>query len=158
MARVSHHDLTFVIDGASPRPAAMNRALDIAQRFLSAFDGDDPDEIAMLLAPGVTHEHNTLLGADCANRDEYIERLPTFLNRFRTRHYEILDLLSEPREGATEVVARYRFTATYGGIPIDLPGVMWLTVANERIVRRVDTFDSLLFLRQTGQVMPDDES
>jgi hypothetical protein len=36
------------------------------------------------------------------------------------------------------------------GVTIAVPGVMFLTVVDGRITHRVDTFDSLTFLRQTG--------
>ncbi len=53
--------------------------------------------------------------------------------------------------GGADVVARYRFEAEYEGTPIDIPGVMWFEVRNGLIARRTDLWDSLTFLRQTGQ-------
>ncbi len=51
-----------------------------------------------------------------------------------------------------EVVAvRYRFGADVSGYRIDIPGVMWFDVRDELITRRVDTWDSLTFFRQTKQ-------
>ena len=45
----------------------------------------------------------------------------------------------------------YRFTATYEGHPVEVPGVMWCSIEAGVIVRRTDTWDSLTFLRQTDQ-------
>ena len=41
--------------------------------------------------------------------------------------------------------------ARVDGTPIEIGGVMRLTVTDGLIERRVDYFDSLTFLRQTGQ-------
>ena len=53
-------------------------------------------------------------------------------------------------------VTRYRFRATYADGPvadaaIDIPGVMWFSVHDDQICTRVDVWDSLTFLQQTGQ-------
>ena len=51
----------------------------------------------------------------------------------------------------TDVVVRYRLTATYEGTAFEIPGVMWFSVRDDVITKRVDTWDSLTFLRQTNQ-------
>jgi len=34
---------------------------------------------------------------------------------------------------------------------IEIPGVMWFSVRDDLITKRIDTWDSLTFLKQTGQ-------
>ncbi|MEM9513514.1 MAG: hypothetical protein AAGA42_01545 [Actinomycetota bacterium] len=41
--------------------------------------------------------------------------------------------------------------ATYEGVRIDIPGVMWFAVRDGAITRRTDVWDSMTFLEQTGQ-------
>ena len=129
----------------------MSNPVDVATSYLRALAGNDPDAIAALVADGFRNEHQSELASDCTGRAEYRRRLPHFLDSFQDRAYEIDDLVSQRRESVTDVVVRYRFHAEYGGSPIDIGGVMWLTVRGPVVTRRVDTFDSLAFLRQTGQ-------
>ncbi len=82
------------------------------------------------------------------DRPEYLRRLPGFLSTFARARY-VVDAIGEL--GGADVVARYRFEAEYEGTPIDIPGVMWFEVRNGLIARRTDLWDSLTFLRQTGQ-------
>ena len=89
-----------------------------------------------------------------STRDEYLRRVPDFLSAFTDRAYEIDEVLARPgaaADDAAEVVVRYRFGATYDEHRIDIPGVMWFRVAGGKIVERVDVWDSLTFLVQTGQ-------
>lgn len=130
----------------------MANPADVATSFLRALEGNDPDAIAALVAEGFRNEHNTALGSDCVGREEYRKRLPHFLDSFQDRSYEVDDLVSQRRDAVTDVVVRYRFRGTYAGADVEIPGVMWLTVRGSFVTRRVDTFDSLTFLRQTGQV------
>lgn len=132
----------------------MANPVDVATSFLRALAGNDPDAIAALVSEGFRNEHNSALGSDCVGREEYRKRLPHFLDSFQDRSYEIDDLVSQRRDAVTDVVVRYRFRGIYSGADVEIPGVMWLTVRGPVVTRRVDTFDSLTFLRQTGQ---DDE-
>ena len=52
------------------------------------------------------------------------------------------------------VAVRYRFRADVDGHRIDIPGVMWFGVRDGLITRRIDTWDSLTFFRQTDQEPP----
>jgi hypothetical protein len=132
----------------------MANPVDVATSFLRALAGSDPDAIAELVADGFRNEHHSALGSDCVGRDEYRRRLPHFLDAFQDRSYSVDDLVAQRRDAVTDVVVRYRFCAIYGGSEIEIPGVMWLTVRGPAITRRVDTFDSLTFLQQTGQIDP----
>jgi hypothetical protein len=103
------------------------------------------------------NEHLAELGSGCHGRAEYRRRLPDFLSSFVGARYsivalaEVVENAADADEGSGSVVARYRFEATYEGTPIDIPGVMWFDVRDGLIARRTDLWDSLTFLRQTGQ-------
>lgn len=129
----------------------MANPVDVAAAFLRTLSGNDPDAVVQHVADGFRNEHQSALGSDCVGREEYRRRLPHFLNAFQDRVYEIDDIVFQRREAVTDVAVRYRFRAIYETNQIEIPGVMWLTVRGPLITRRVDTFDSLTFLRQTAQ-------
>jgi steroid delta-isomerase-like uncharacterized protein len=126
----------------------MESRVDIVRRYLDAFASADPDAIAALVTDDFVNEHLSELGSGCTGRDEYRRRLPSFLSTFVRARY-VVDAIGEL--GGAEVVARYRFEAEYEGTPIDIPGVMWFEVRDGFLSRRTDLWDSLTFLRQTGQ-------
>ena len=134
----------------------MTSAVETATAYLESFTSNDPDVIAGHVADGFHNEHLSALGSDCSGRDEYRRRLPHFLGAFADRRYQIDDLVEQARESVTDVVVRYRLSAVYEGTPVEVPGVMWLTVREGLVTRRVDTWDSLSFLRQIGQGDPAD--
>lgn len=121
----------------------------VVQRYLDAFAGGDPDTVAALVTDDFVNEHLSELGSGCVGRDEYRRRLPDFLTMFGGLRYTVDAISALDRVG--EVVARYRLTATYESTPIDISGVMWFVVRDGRVARRTDVWDSLTFLRQTGQ-------
>ncbi len=122
-------------------------------RYLASFRGGSPATIAAHVSEGFRNQHLSALGTGSDGREEYLRRLPDFLSAFTDRAYAVDDVLDRPGAGddEAEVVVRYRFTATYDGQRIDIPGVMWFRVAGGQIVERVDVWDSLTFLVQTGQ-------
>jgi ketosteroid isomerase-like protein len=126
----------------------MESRVDVVCRYLDAFASADPDAIAAIVTDDFVNEHLSELGSGCAGREEYRGRLPGFLSTFAGARY-VVDAIGDL--GDNEVVARYRFEAEHEGTPIDIPGVMWFEVRNGQISRRTDLWDSLTFLRQTGQ-------
>lgn len=148
---------------------------DVVRSYLGAFAVGDPDEIAGFVTDGFSNEHLSELGSGCEGRDEYRRRLPGFLSTFVDVRYTILEFGEVHDDGlgdgvsdlghgvgdgfgdgdghadGVEVVVRYRLEATFEGTAIDIPGMMWFTVDGGLIARRVDLWDSLTFLRQTGQ-------
>jgi len=120
---------------------------------MAAFATGEPESIAAFVADRFENEHLSELGSGCIGRAEYLSRLPGFLETFADLSYMIEDLVedeSHSDSGAT-VVVRYRFAATFEGTRIDIPGVMWFVIRDGLIIRRTDLWDSLTFLRQTGQ-------
>lgn len=129
--------------------AEVEASVDIARTYLDAFASGDPDAIAALVNENFVNEHLSELGSGCIGRDEYRRRLVGFLATFVDATYTIESISALDRPG--EVIARYRLTARYEGTPIDITGMMWFEVRDGRIARRTDLWDSLSFLRQTGQ-------
>lgn len=140
----------------------------VARAYLAALGGDDPEAIAALVADTFHNEHLSALGEGSTGRAAYRERLPGFLATFPERTYRILDLVAVGRGTRTDVVVRYELHAVHrdargGGagepeatspVHVRVPGVMWLTVADGLVARRVDCWDALTFLRQTGGTDP----
>ncbi len=129
----------------------MTPAIDVVTSYLGAFTRNDPDAIAAYVSDGFRNEHLSELGSSCVGRDEYRRRLPHFLASFADRRYSIVDTIEQRRESCIEVAVNYRFEATYEGNEIEIPGVMWFSVHDELITKRIDTWDSLTFLMQTNQ-------
>jgi len=131
--------------------AQVDNGGEIVRSYLASFATGDPNAVASWVTADFVNEHLSELGSGCGGRDEYRRRLPGFLSTFVGARYEIVTLAEISTPGAGDVVVRYRFEATYEGTPIDIPGVMWFDVRDGSIARRTDLWDSLTFLRQTGQ-------
>ncbi len=132
----------------------MNTRGDVARTYLASFATGDADAVAACVTDDFVNEHLSELGSGCAGRAEYRRRLDEFLSTFVGARYSVVTLAeiaetSPPDAG--DVVVRYRFEATYEGTPIDIAGVMWFDVRDGLVARRTDLWDSLTFLRQTGQ-------
>lgn len=124
---------------------------DVARSYLASFAAADPDAIVAHVAPAFVNEHASALGSGCVGRDAYLARLPGFLASFPGVRYQVVSVIGEaPVEGDDTVAVEYHMTATSDGHPIDLRGVMVITVLNSLITRRADYWDSLTFLRQVG--------
>lgn len=139
------------------------RPLEVALSYLTALGADDPDAVAAHVSDDFRNEHQSELGSGCVGRDAYRERLPGFMATFANRQYTVIETVpvsstdiagdsDTPNEQGEQVVAvRYRFGADVSGYRIDIPGVMWFGVRDHLVTRRVDTWDSLTFFRQTEQ-------
>lgn len=141
--------------------------LQVALSYLAALGADDPDAVAAHVSDDFRNEHQSELGTGCAGRDAYRERLPGFMATFPNRQYTVIETTpvsstnntsgnaadsDAPNDAGEHVVAvRYRFCADVSGYRIDIPGVMWFGVRDQLLTRRVDTWDSLTFFRQTEQ-------
>jgi ketosteroid isomerase-like protein len=138
--------------------AEVNTRGETVRAYLASFETGDPDAVAAWVTTDFVNEHLSELGTGCTGRDEYRRRLPQFLSTFVGARYSIVSLAevvesaADPDDGSGGgVVVRYRFQASYDGTTIDIPGVMWFDVRDELVARRTDLWDSLTFLRQTGQ-------
>jgi ketosteroid isomerase-like protein len=128
----------------------------VAHAYLAALGGGDPSAVAALVSDDFVNEHIAELGSGCIGRRDYARRLPGFFEMFPNRRYTVEETAvgaavdSEHGPAAIEVIVRYRFGADVGDVRIDIPGVMWITLRDGTIVRRLDSWDSLTFHRQTG--------
>jgi len=133
-------------------------AADVARSYLEALGHDDPDAVAAHVADDFVNEHQSEIGSGCTGRAAYRDRLPGFMATFPNRCYTVVEAVEGPPldgSGETAVVAvRYRFGADAEGHRIDIPGVMWFGIRDASITRRVDTWDSLTYFRQTEQEPP----
>ena len=128
----------------------------VALAYLDALGGEDPAAVVALVADDFTNEHIAELASGCRGRDEYARRLPEFFAAFPNRRYTIehvaIGELATARDDrvATEVIVEYRFGADVGDTRIVLPGIMWISVSDGEVTRRLDSWDSLTYHRQTG--------
>lgn len=118
----------------------------VALAYVASFASGDPDRIAAHVDEGFVNEHTAALGSGCVGRAEYRRRLPQFLADFQGLRYEVEDTVTE----ADRVVVAYRLTATHQGHPVDLRGIFRLRISDGLITHRVDYWDALTFLHQTG--------
>jgi len=128
----------------------------VALDYVAALGGTDPAHVAELVSEDFRNEHHAELGSGCVGREEYSRRLPGFFATFPNRRYEVTEtavgsLVGDARDGS-EVVVRYRFGADVESTRIDIPGVMWISVRDGLVARRLDCWDSLTYHRQTGTV------
>lgn len=124
--------------------------LDVALSYLNALGSDDPDAVAAHVSDDFRNEHQSELGSECVGRDTYRGRLPAFMASFPGRCYTVVDTVSNEHT----VAVRYLFGADVSGYRINIPGVMWFEVSDGLVTRRIDTWDSLTFFRQTDQTPP----
>ena len=119
----------------------------MAAAYLASFASGDPATVASFVSDDFANDHTSALGSGCRGKDAYLERLGEFLSTFEGLAYEAEEILAD----GGQVAAAYTMRATVEGAPIEIRGVMRLTVRAGLIERRTDYFDSLTFLRQTGQ-------
>lgn len=122
-------------------------AAQVARAYVESFATGDPDAVAAHVADDFVNDHTSALGSGCAGRDEYRRRLPGFLGGFPGLRYAVEDVIGD----GPVVAVPYRMTASPPEGDIDLRGVMVIEVRDGLVVRRTDYWDSLTYLRQTGQ-------
>ena len=120
--------------------------------YLRSFATRDPTLIAAHVTEGFVNDHASALGSPCEGRAEYLRRLPGFLASMPGLRYEP----DEPIVDGTRVAVPYTLRATGNGpdsesLPITIRGVMLLQFEGGLIASRLDVWDALTYLRQTGQ-------
>ena len=120
---------------------------EVVGRYLASFASGDADKIASWVTADFANHHASALGEGSLGRDTYRERLVTFLATFVDVEYEVTSTIAE----GAQVAAAYRMRGSYEGHPVDLAGVMVCEVRGRKVASRTDHWDSLTFLRQTGQ-------
>ena len=115
--------------------------------YVDALNGGDPDAIAACVTEDFVNEHTSAVGHSLRGRAAYRERLPQFLGEMQGLHYEVEDLIAE----GDRCAVAYTMTATWCGHPFTIRGMFRMRVRDGLIAHRVDYWDSLEFMRQTGR-------
>lgn len=119
------------------------------QGYIAALNRGDPDAIAACVAEDFVNEHTSTLGQSVSGRDNYRSRLEGFLERFRSLHYELEDLIVDGSRAAAPYSMTFRW---YGGpgepVAVRIRGMFRFEVADGLLTRRVDYWDSSEFERQ----------
>jgi ketosteroid isomerase-like protein len=118
----------------------------VARSYLASFASGDPVAIAAHVAPEFVNDHASALGSSCVGRDEYLNRLPQILASLPGLRYDVVSVIGH----GDAVAVEYRLTATSDDHPVDIRGVMVMTVRDSLITRRTDYWDGLTFLHQTA--------
>jgi len=119
---------------------------EVARGYLGAFASGDPETVAAWVTDDFVNEHTAALGSSCSGKSEYLRRLPGFLASMPGLRYEVEDVIEE----GSRVAAAYTLRTTVNDRPIAVRGLMRFEVRGDRIARRVDYWDSLVFQRQAG--------
>ncbi|MCA9121997.1 MAG: nuclear transport factor 2 family protein [Planctomycetales bacterium] len=126
----------------------MNSGEATVRGYLEAFATGDPERIASFVTPGFVNDHTAALGSGCVGKDEYLGRLPGFLASMPELRYEVESVLAHR---STAWVA-YTLHAEVNGGPIAVRGAMHFELDGQRIARRTDYWDSLVFQQQAGLI------
>jgi hypothetical protein len=123
-----------------------------ARAYLASFAEGDPDAIAALVTDGFVNDHASALGTGCVGRAEYARRLPGFLASMPGLRYEAGEPIVQGERVALPYVLHATGTTPAGDdVPVHVRGVMLLRFEGDLIAERLDVWDSLTFLRQTGR-------
>ena len=125
--------------------------LEVVASYLASFATGNPDAIVAHVSKDFENIHTSDLAESSSGRAAYRERLPGFLNEFDGVAYEIVETFAE----GNRVAAAYTMRADYHGSPIEIQGMFRFLVSEDLITQRVDYFDSLSFLKQTGGTQPE---
>jgi len=119
---------------------------EVCAAYLAAFATGDPDQVARWVTDDFVNEHTAVLGSGCTGKDEYARRLPGFLAAMPQLRYDVEDVVAD----GSRVVAAYTLHAHVNRRDVAIRGVMRFWVDGERIARRVDYWDSKMYLQQAG--------
>ena len=124
----------------------------VALSFLASFATRDADLIAAHVTDGFVNEHASALGSRCAGRAEYRSRLDGFLASMPGLRYVAGESIVEGAHVALPYDLHARGTTPDGtDVPVHVRGVMLLRFEGPLIAERLDVWDALTYLRQTGQ-------
>lgn len=130
-----------------PRPPA-----ELALSYLRSFEAGDPDAIAAHVTVDFVNDHASALGSPCTGRDEYRRRLPGFLASMPGLRYEPGEPIVDGDRVAAPYTLHARATTPAGDeVPVEIRGVMLLRFEGDLVAERLDVWDALTYLRQTGR-------
>ena len=119
---------------------------DIVRSYLNSFSTGDPATVAGHVTDDFENIQVSLLGTGCTGADTYRQRLAGFLGTFEALRYDIEELIVE----GDHVAAAYKMTFTDSERPMEIEGVMILTMRDGKIAVRKDYWDGLSHLKQTA--------
>lgn len=119
---------------------------DIARSYLNAFATGEPAAVASHVTDDFENIQVGLLGTGCSGADTYRERLAGFLGAFTNLKYDVEELIVD----GDKVAAAYKMTFTDNDRPMEVEGVMIMTIRDGKIAVRKDYWDGLSHLKQTG--------
>ena len=120
----------------------------ISVSFLNSFSTGDPIHVASHVTDDFENNQMGVLAEKIKGKDVYIERLGSFLKKFRELRYSASNIIAE----ADKVAIAYDMKCLVDGHNISMQGVMMISVSNGLIRERCDYWDGLSYLRQTGIV------
>ena len=121
---------------------------DVVRSYLDAFSSGNPAAVASHVTDDFENIQVSLLGSGCSGAEAYAERLAGFLGAFTNLKYEVDELIVD----GDKVAAAYKMTFTDNGRPMEIEGVMVMTLRDGKIAVRKDYWDGLSHLQQTGIV------
>ena len=119
---------------------------EIALNYLNAFSSGNPDAVAACVSENFENNQIGLLGTGCKGRDVYRRRLAGYLGTFRNIQYTAEDIIHDN----DRVSIAYRMNAEDNDRPIEINGVMLITISDGLISVRSDYWDGLSYLKQVG--------
>ncbi len=117
---------------------------EIALSYLSSFSTGDPDAVAAHVSEDFHNNQVGLIGDGCRGRATYRQRLNGFLSTFKNLQYTPEKVID--RDG--DVAIAYCMTATDNGHPLEIHGVMIITVIDGKVAARSDYWDGLTYRKQ----------
>ena len=118
----------------------------ISVSFLNSFSTGDPIHVASHVTDDFENNQMGVLAEKIKGKDVYIERLGSFLKKFRELRYSASNIIAE----ADKVAIAYDMSCLVDGHNISMQGVMMISISNGLIRERCDYWDGLSYLRQTG--------
>lgn len=118
---------------------------EIVRSYLNAFASGDPATVAGHVTDDFENIQVGVLGTGCSGADVYAERLAGFLGAFSDLKYDIEELIAD----GDKVAVAYKMSFTDNGRPVEIDGVMVITMRNGKIAVRKDYWDGLSHIKQT---------
>ena len=118
---------------------------DIVRSYMDAFATGDPATVAGHVTDDFENIQVGLLGTGCSGADTYAKRLAGFLGAFANLKYAVEELIVD----GDKVAAAYKMTFTDNGRPMEIEGVMIITIRDGKIAIRKDYWDGLSHIKQT---------
>lgn len=120
---------------------------EIVRSYLAAFSTGDPAAVAGHVTDDFENIQVGLLGKGCSGADAYARRLVGFLGAFKDLRYEIEEMIVD----GDKIATAYKMSYTDNNRPMEIDGVMMITIRDGRIAVRKDYWDGLTHL---GQAVP----